>query len=182
MGVGQVFGHEFLQREQIAAERKSGAEEQGTEGNDRPVKGNFGCQAARARYFEDEVEAVFNGGEHQNGGNGNADDTDGGQLGGSVNEFGKILADFLFNGRNEVAEQKFLYLFFDTVENRKSRKNSQTDSEKRHDGNERSIAQRSGYPEDGVVLGAAAQKKQKFAGGFEMLFELKPVFQYILIT
>lgn len=55
----------------------------------RPVKGNFGCQAARARYFEDEVEAVFNGGEHQNGGNGNADDTDGGQLGGSVNEFGK---------------------------------------------------------------------------------------------
>ena len=107
---------------------------------------------------------------HQNGGNGNADDTDGGQLGGSVNEFGKILADFLFNGRNEVAEQKFLYLFFDTVENRKSRKNSQTDSEKRYDGNERSIAQRSGYPEDGVVFGRGGSEKTEIRGWFRNAF------------
>ena len=158
-----VFRHIFPNSIKIAAQRQGGSEQQRPQSNDCPVKGDFGFNIAGFIDFENEVEAVFNGGQHEDSGDGDTDNAKGGQFGGGVNKVRKILADFLFDVGDKIAEDNLLKLFFGTFKNRKSRKNRQADGKKRNDGNQGGVTKRGGNPEDHVALNAAKQKNAKSA-------------------
>lgn len=170
-GADKIVRHKFLERKDIAAHRKAGAQKQRPQRNDGPVEGNLGADAARFVDFEDKVQAVFDGGKQQNGGNDDADDADGGQLGGGVDKLVKVEDDFLLGVGNKVFEQHFLKLGADFRKNRKNRENGQSDGNQRHDCNQRSVAQRGGNAKDHVALGASGQEHGKVfeaeSAGFE---------------
>lgn len=134
--------HKTLQGKKVAAQGKGRAQKQRSQSNDGPVQGDFGFDVAGLVYFKYEVEAVFYGGEHQNGGNNQTDDADGGHLGGRIQKVHEIVADFLFDVGNKVFEDKVLKLLLDGRKTRKGRKNGQTYCKQRHNRNQRRVAQR----------------------------------------
>ena len=140
LGADDVFRHKFLQRIDVSAQRERGTEQQRPKGDYGPVEGDFSFDVAGFIYLKYEIEAVFNGGEHQNGGDGDADDTDGGQLSRCINKIGEILADFLFDVGNKVLQDNFLQLFFGPLKDGKSRENGQSDGKQGNNGNQRRIA------------------------------------------
>lgn len=111
-----------------------------------------------ARNPENEVEAVFNGGEQHNRGDDDTDDADGCQAGGCLEKVGKICADFIAESWRQIAEEHFLNLVADAFKSRKGREDGQADGKQRDNGYQRGVAQGGGNAENCVIAGAANQK------------------------
>ena len=161
-----------MQGVEIPPHRKGGAEQKRAQRDHRPVKGNFGGNVPRLGYLENKVETVFDRRQQQNGGDGDTDDADGGQLAGVFDNGGKIAAYLLFKFRRQVLKDKLFHLAADGLKTRKGGKNRQPDGKQRHQCDQRSVGKRRSHPEDHVVLRPFGQKKQKVGQRFRFFRQL----------